>query len=199
MPSSDNAVTNSKASHRHSELNELYSNRKDHHFSHRHNLKMNDNDQKILEKLEAMSLQMYDGECKEISIQADEDDIDRERRELKLPASTNSYFDIMELPGNRVETKRIDLRIKEEVERKEVKLNIFSEIRNDGESLLETEMKSLNRMLNGFKKFKNGEDGNSSSGNSSSSSDDDDDDDETTGDSLWIGRYRRSKELIKKN
>lgn len=162
---------------------------------------MNDNDEIILKKLEAMSLQMSG--FKEISVHADENDFEQKQGKQKLlkSAINSDYF--LELPGNKIETKRIDLRSNKEKDaafQQSKKVDLFKEIlQNTSDSPLEADMKSLHKMLNNgsIKKFYEKESEHSSSSSSSSSSSEDEE--KTNGDSLWIGRYRRAKmEFLKK-
>jgi hypothetical protein len=176
----------------------LYKSNKDQQFIKRHKSKMNDNDELILKKLEAMSLQISSGNSsKEMSIQTGEDNVEEERKKRKQWIN-NEIF--LELPGNKIQTKRIDLRTNrkdEEEQHSNNKFDIFKEIlQNTNDSPLETDMKSLHKMLNSKNDDEEEENIISDSSNTESSSEEDDND----GDSLWIGRYRRSKiEYLKQN
>ncbi len=153
-------------------MNDLYS-QKDHHFVGRHKLKMQDSDEKILQKLEAMSLQMYE------SVEPQVKGADTTTKDETFM----NIFDLIEEPyGNKIETKRIDLRPKSK-ENESVKKDVLS---------LENEMRSLSKKFNdhgfrGYSLVRNGIEQNLVESESS------DDENGNCGDSLWIGRYRKTK------
>ena len=161
---------------------------------------MNDTDELILKKLEAMSLQISSGISKEINIKTNENDVEMEKKNKKHLKSLINNEIFLELPGNKTETKRIDLRTNKKREEKQLlnyKFDIFKEIlENTNDSPLETDMKSLQRMLNS----KNDEEDTQEEHITSSSSSNNSSSEDEGGDSLWIGRYRRSKmEFLKQN
>lgn len=215
---------NNATSHNRNEINDLYDNTKnrDKNFLHRHHLKMCDNDEKVLQKLHAMSMQLYEKSAETTSRNTASNTDENINKQDDSQVRNEKFSDLIYEPyGNYVETKRIDLRPKANDEKtfKNTKLEKFEKLFNYGnEDLsLENMMKSVNlreidnknqwtlsngdvnknhqtkfRVFNRNSKFDESE-------TSSDEESEDDDDNDTKNNSLWIERYRKQKLKMNQN